>query len=192
MDEQNAISRVNQGDLSGLEELVLHYQASAVHAAYLILFDRESAEDVVQTAFIKVVERIHQFDSNRPFAPWFFRIVINDSIKVARRQKPLFSLDDPSDELTTHLTDWVKDKTPGPEKMYEQKEFREHILSAIHSLPVEYRSVFVMRYIQGFSEVDMSEKTHRPISTIKWWLREARKRMFHLINEFEERGTENE
>ena len=191
MDEQDAIHRLQQGDLSGLEELVTRYQTSAVHAAYLILFDRESAEDVVQAAFLKVAERFHQFDSDRPFAPWFFRIVINDSIKVAKRLKQNYSLDDPSDELTAQLTDWLKDKAPGPEIIYEQKEIREQVLSAIHNLPVEYRSVVVMRYLQGINEADMSVRMHRPISTIKYWLREARKRMFHLVNDFEERGSKN-
>ena len=62
MDEQIAISRIKQGDLSGLESLVKRYQVRAVHAAYLILYDRALADATAQTAFLKVVERIHQFD----------------------------------------------------------------------------------------------------------------------------------
>ena len=69
MDDQSAISRLKQGDLRGLETLVEHYQVRAVHAAYLILYDRSLAEDVVQASFVKVAERIHQFDAERPFAP---------------------------------------------------------------------------------------------------------------------------
>ncbi len=62
MDDQIAISRLKQGDLNGLETLVNRYQAQAVHAAYLILYDRALAEDVAQSAFVKIAERIHQFD----------------------------------------------------------------------------------------------------------------------------------
>jgi RNA polymerase sigma factor (sigma-70 family) len=80
MKDQIAISRLKQGDLNGLETLVSRYQARAVHAAYLIVHDRPLAEDVVQMAFVKVAERIHQFDEQRPFSPWFFRIVVNDAL----------------------------------------------------------------------------------------------------------------
>src|SRR5262245_22041506 len=94
MDDQIAVSRLKQGDLNGLEILVNRYQVQAVHAAYLVLYDRGLAEDIAQTAFVKAAERIHQFDEERPFAPWFFRIVVNDALKVAQKQKSIMSLDD--------------------------------------------------------------------------------------------------
>lgn len=84
MDDQTAITRIKQGDLNGLESLVERYQARAVHAAYLIVFDQALAEDIVQTAFVKVAERIHQFDETRPFEPWFYRIAVDDAIKAGR------------------------------------------------------------------------------------------------------------
>lgn len=62
MDDQTAISRLKQGDLTGLDILVNRYQVRAVHAAYLVVYDRALAEDGSQTAFLKAVERIHQFD----------------------------------------------------------------------------------------------------------------------------------
>ena len=86
MEDQIAISRLKQGDLNGLEILVNRYQVQAVHAAYLILYDRQLAEDIVQSTFIKVAQRIHQFDDQRPFAPWFFRIILNDARKLAEKQ----------------------------------------------------------------------------------------------------------
>ena len=93
MDDRIAISRIKQGDLNGLDILVNRHQVRAVHAAYLIVYDRVLAEDITQSAFVKIVERIHQFDEERPFAPWFFRIVLNDSIKAAKRRKQMVSLD---------------------------------------------------------------------------------------------------
>jgi len=69
MEDQIAISRIKQGDLSALEPLVKRYQVQAVHAAYALVYDRALAEDIAQAAFLKVVESIHQFDQERPFAP---------------------------------------------------------------------------------------------------------------------------
>jgi RNA polymerase sigma factor (sigma-70 family) len=63
----------------------------------------------------------------------------------------------------------------------EQKETRQIILKAIQSLPPGQRAVIVMRYFLDMSMLDMSVKTGRPLSTIKWWLRDARKRLRDLV-----------
>ena len=181
MEDQIAISRIIQGDLNGLETLVNRYQAQAVHAAYMIVYDQAAAEDVAQAAFVKVVERIHQFDEERPFAPWFFRIVVNDALKLAQKQKRNISLED-LDEPTAQLAEWLTDPGQLPEQLMEQKETRENILKAIQSLSPEQRAVVVMRYYLEMSEEDMSMKMDRPLSTIKWWLRDARKRLHDLMD----------
>lgn len=182
MDEQTAISRMKQGDLNGLELLVKRYQVRAVHAAYLILYDRSLAEDVAQTAFVKVAERIHQFDERRPFAPWFFRIVVNDALKAARRRKRSLSIDENLDDSALELAAWLKDPTPQPPQLVEAREQQHAILQAVRSLTPEQRAVVVMRYFLEMSEADMSAQLERPLSTIKWWLRDARKSLRKHLN----------
>lgn len=59
MDDQTAITCIKQGDWNGLESLLERYQARAVQAAYLIVFDHALAENIAQTAFIKAAERIN-------------------------------------------------------------------------------------------------------------------------------------
>ena len=183
MEDKSAISRLKQGELNGLEHLVRRYQAQAVHAAYLIVFDRSLAEDIVQTAFIKTAERIHQFDSERPFAPWFFRIVMNDALKLAEKQKRNISLERQLDEPTRQLAKWLTDPALQPEQIVVLKERRQSILEAIQSLPPGQRAAIVMRYFLEMSMKEMSAETGRPLSTIKWWLRDAHKRLRSLMKE---------
>ncbi|MBK9924181.1 MAG: RNA polymerase sigma factor [Anaerolineales bacterium] len=180
MEDQIAISLLKQGNLNGLEALVIRYQAKAVHAAYLITNERALAEDVVQTAFVKVAQRIHQFDEKREFHPWFFRIVVNDALKAVNKRQHSVSLEE-LDEPTERIAKWLTDPSPRPDQVLEQKELRENILNAIHSLSPDQRAVVVMRYYLNMSEADMSAKMDRPLSTIKWWLRDARKRLNELI-----------
>jgi len=184
MEDRIAISRLKQGDLSAVEPLVKRYQVQAVHAAYAILHYQALAEDVVQTAFVKVVQRIHQFDEERPFAPWFFRIVINDAVKVAKKKKQNISLDEQLDQPTAQLAKWLIDPEPKPEQLLEEKEVRQTILKAMQRLTPEQRAVIVMRYFLEMSEADMSEEMERPLSTVKWWLRDARKRLRSLIGSY--------
>ena len=182
MEDRIAISRLKRGDLSALETLIKRYQVQAVHAAYAIVYDRALAEEIAQNAFVKVVERVYQFDEARSFAPWFFRIVVNDAVKATRKQKTTVSLDEALDESTTQLAKWLIDQSVGPEIVLEQKETRQIILKAIQTLSPEQRAVVVMRYFLEMSEADMVTKMDRPLSTVKWWLREARNRLRSLIS----------
>ena len=177
MDDRIAISRLKQADFQALETLVHRYQAQAVQAAYLIVRDRALAEDIVQNAFVRVAERIHQFDEDRSFAPWFYRIVVNDAVKIAAKQKRTVSLDEQLDERVTQTAVWLRDPSLPPEQQIEQAELRTVILDAMQTLLPEQRAVIVMRYFLDMSEADMSARMDRPLSTIKWWLREARKRL---------------
>jgi RNA polymerase sigma-70 factor (ECF subfamily) len=182
MNDQIAVSRLKQGDLNGLEALVHRYQARAVHAAYTIVGERALAEEVVQAAFVKVAERIEQFDDGRPFAPWFFRIVVNDALKVAKKQARLVSLEEAAEPTVVRLANWLVDPGPQPHDVLEQKEARQLILEAIASLPPGQRAVIVMRYYLDLTMTDMSARTGRPLSTIKWWLRDARSRLRSLMD----------
>jgi RNA polymerase sigma-70 factor (ECF subfamily) len=183
MDDQTAITHLKQGDLDGLESLVEGYQARAVHAAYLICCDRALAEDVAQAAFVKAAERIQQFDETRPFAPWFFRIVVNDALKAAQRQMRILPLeDDPEDGAPALIARYLIAPEPLPDWQIEQDELRQNILAAVRSLPPEQRAVITMRYFLDLSEADMSARLDRPPSTIKWWLRAARKRLRSLLD----------
>jgi RNA polymerase sigma-70 factor (ECF subfamily) len=182
MKDQDAISRLKQGDLNGLGTLVRRYQAKAVQAAYAIVFDRALAEDVVQTAFVKVAERIEQFDNERPFAPWFLRIVMNDALKLATKQKRDLSLEEQLDQPTAQLAKWLADPGPQPDQVVEQKETRQIILKAIKSLPPGQRAAIVMRYYLDMSMLETSAETGRPLSTIKWWLRDGRRRLRGLMD----------
>ena len=181
MEDQIAISRLKQGDPGGLETLVRDYQVCAVYTAYMILFDRSLAEEIAQTAFVRVAEKIQYFDELRPFAPWFLRIVVNEALRVSRQQRLTVSLDENPDEASLTVARWLLDPQPHPEKLVELAETRQILLNALRCLTAEQRAVVVMRYYLEMSEADMSAKLERPISTIKWRLHTARERLKTLL-----------
>ncbi len=82
MDEKQAIQRLKNGDIGGLEFLVSRYQEKAVRMAYLITRDVGMAEDVVQDSFIQAYRSIDGFDWARSFEPWFLRSVANASVNM--------------------------------------------------------------------------------------------------------------
>lgn len=183
MDDQTAITRIKQGDWNGLESLVERYQARAVQAAYLVVFDQALAEDIVQTAFLKAAERINQYDETRAFGPWFYRIVVNDALKAARTQKHMVSVNyDEENGPATSILRSLATSEPLPELQIEQEELRQNILKAVRRLPPEQRAVITMHYFLNLSQADMSTRLNRPLTTIKWWLHDARKRLRSLLD----------
>jgi RNA polymerase sigma-70 factor (ECF subfamily) len=180
MNERQAIARLKQGDIEGLETLVCIYQEKAVRAAYLITQDLPLAEDIVQAAFLRAYERIEQFDTGRRFEPWFLRSVINDAIKAARRRQRYIPLDG-ADTQTT-LLDLLEDTAPGPLDQLVQTELKQAVREALRMLSPEQRAAVVMRYYLDMSEAEMVETANAPKGTIKWRLHAAREHLRRLLS----------
>lgn len=176
MDEKEAIARLRQGDLAGLEFLVRTYQVEAKRTAYLITGDAALAEDVVQSAFLRAFERIHQFDPERPFGPWFLRSVANAALRAASdraRQQPL----QPEDATESRLAS----PHPGPEQMIEQAETREAMQAALSRLSPKLRAAIVLRYYLGMTEAEAAEALDCAPGTIKSRLHAARRHLRRLV-----------
>ncbi len=184
LEEQQAISRLKQGDLGGMEILVERNQVRAVYTAYLIVRDLKLAEDIVQSAFLHAAQKIVQFDEHRSFEAWFLRIVINASIKEAKQQKRFLSLDGCQDEEVSPLMDWLCDPDQETDQIVETGETRQMVWKALAQLSAEQRAVIVMRHFLDMDEVEMTLKLNRPITTIRWWLRTARNQLRIILRPF--------
>lgn len=181
MEDQTAISLIKQGNLKGLEVLVTRYQQKAVHSAYIILQDRGLAEEVAQNAFVKAFEKMHQFKDGKPFQPWLVRIIIHDAIKMAQAQKRWVSLDATDDPEATALAQTMMDPQPLPEQQLELKQGCESVRKALQLLAPEQRAAVLMRYYLEMSESQIASELKRPISTVKWLLRAARRRISLIL-----------
>ena len=82
-DERGLVIRVQQGDREAFDELARRHARRAFAIAYRILRHTQDAEDLVQDAFIAALDGIGSFDPTRPFAPWFFKIVVNRALNAA-------------------------------------------------------------------------------------------------------------
>ena len=181
MDEGEAISRLKGGDINGLEPLVRKYQVQAVRTAYLITRDRSMAEDVVQTVFLRVFERIHQLDSRRPVGPWFLRSVVNESIKAVGRDRKSLSLDEGSPGEDVPLVDLLPDPGATLEELAEKAETRQTVWDALGRLTPGQRAAIVLRYYVGLKESEVAERLGRSVGAVKWRLHAAREHLRPLL-----------
>lgn len=184
MDEEEAILKLRNGDIQGLEVLVKKYQLKAIRAAYLVTHDRAMAEDIVQSAFIRSYESIDTFDSSRPFGPWFLRCVVNDAIKALNRQKRFLPLDDiekGNKNFSHNSSSFSGLDLPS---QIEMGETREVFWDALVKLPPRQRAAIVLRYYLGMSIRGIANELDTPEGTIKWRLYAGRDRLKVMLKTF--------
>ena len=180
MDEKQAIQRLKDGDIHGLEFLVARYQVRAVRTAYLITRDLGLAEDIVQDCFLQVFRAMRGFDAARPFEPWFLRSVVNASVKTMQRSARQVAVGDEADEsLFAELVARVE----SVEEQVESLEIQNQIWDAMQKLSPRQRAVIVQRYFLEMSETEMAAESGAANGTIKWLLNAARERLRYLLAE---------
>lgn len=177
-EEYEVVRRLKSGDIQALEKLVNSYQVEAKRVAYLIVRDRGIAEDIVQAAFVRAYERRGQIDASRSFRPWFLKIVSNDAIKTARRRsREITLIDNPDSGHQLNLNALLGNLYLTPEEQVEQADIRRAVWDAIGTLPVNERTVVVLRYYAGLKQREVSEQIGRPLGTVKRLLHFARARL---------------
>lgn len=173
MQEEEAVARLQRGDISGLEPLVRRYQEPALHAAVLVCRDAALAEDLVQAAFVRAYERIGQFDARRPFGPWFIRSVVNDALKAVTRQRQV-----PLDPA------WLETPAPvadSPEARLAAAETREAIWAVLDQLSPPQRAAIVLRYYADLNDAEIARMLDCPPGTVRRRLHNARRRLRQLL-----------
>jgi len=184
MEETEVIAQLKSGNIAALRPLVEMYQVQAVQVAALITQDRAMAEDIVQNAFLRSYERIEQFDSSRPFRPWFLRMVTNDALKMVTKQKKHVSFDAQEDGDYQRLAEYLDATIVTPEDIVQRNEVREAIREAFTKLSPQQRAAIVLRYYLGLSEQEMSIQMDCAPGTVKWHLNAARERLRSLLLPF--------
>ncbi len=182
MDEHQAIQRLKNGDIGGLEYLVARHQVKAVRTAYLITRDLGLAEDVVQDSFLQTFHSISGFDSTRLFEPWFMRSVVNASVKMMQRSAKQVEVGDEADES---LFAELAARVASVEEQVESIEIQDQIWDAMQKLSPRQRAVIVQRYFLEMSEKEMAEEAGSAVGTVKWMLNAARERLRGLIERSE-------
>jgi RNA polymerase sigma-70 factor, ECF subfamily len=179
MDELQAVLRIKNGDLSGLEFLISRYQNKAVRTAYLVTRDEPMAEDVVQDAFIRFYERVQQFDENRLFEPYFMVSVTHAALNMVLKEKRILPLKEDVDEADLEV---LMIRSLSVESEVEQTQLRNEMLVLLARLSPRQRAVVVQRYYLGMSEKEMSDASQSAPGTIKWMLNAARNRLRGLLD----------
>src|SRR6266478_8556984 len=185
-DELALVNAARAGDVTAFEELVRRYDRNVFRIAQHITQNREDAEDVVQDAFLKAYSNLNQFQGQSKFYTWLVRIAVNEALMKLRRRRPerMVSLDEEikteDDSVPREVADW----SPNPEQNYNQAELREILSRTIQGLPPGFRTVFILRDVEGLSTEETAEALELSIPAVKSRLLRARLQLRERLNRF--------
>lgn len=163
------------GDRGAFDELVALHERSVYSIALRVTGNREDALDAAQTAFLKAYDNLRRFDRSRRFFSWIYRIGLNEALNIVKRRKRFSPLEHD-----------VKEPHASPEERARGREAGRHLEEALAGLSPEYRTVVVLRHVQGLSYQEMSEVIGVPAKTVKSRLFTARR---ELRRELRSRGV---
>ncbi len=139
--------------------------------------DPELARDLAQETFWRVYNRLERFDTSRRFGPWLFRVAVNlglDWLRRSRTEPPApASIDRP------HGDGRLPFELPDPDPRI-QTELAQEVQYTLAQLPVSYRTVLVLRDLEGFSSSEVAAIVGRREATIRWRLSKARDKFREL------------
>lgn len=161
-DDEIAIEKCRNGEREAFRHLVERYQRQAISHATAILGSREDALDAAQEAFIDAFRALKQFDSSRPFYPWFYVLLRNRCFKLAARKRETESIDE------TVIV--APNSTAQSERILALE-------NALRSLDMEDREIVTLKYFDGLSYNELAERLQIPKGTVMSRLFHARKKL---------------
>ena len=185
-DELRLVQAAKKGDVGAFGELVKRYDRNVFRIALHITQNREDAEDVVQDAFLKAYENLEQFQGQSKFYTWLVRIAVNEALMKLRRRRPerMVSLDQEvqteEDSMPREVADW----SPNPEQLYNQAELRDILGKTIQGLPPGFRTVFVLRDVEGLSTEETAQALELSVPAVKSRLLRARLQLRERLNRY--------
>jgi RNA polymerase sigma-70 factor, ECF subfamily len=167
------VEHARHGDHQAFAVLVGRYERKLLRVLTRLVREPEQARDLAQETFWRVYARLDRFDTSRRFGPWLFRVGVNlglDWLRSSKNGQPLASSIDRTNgdgKSTLELSD------PDPRI---QAELAQEVQFVLASMPVSYRTILVLRDLEGFSSSEVAAIVGRREATVRWRLSKARER----------------
>ena len=187
--DEDLVLRVQQGDKSAFDLLVIKYQHKIIQLVNRYVKDPSEAQDVAQEAFIKAYRALGDFRGDSAFYTWLYRIAINTAknylVSRARRSSN-YQVDIDDAEALENAPQLQGMDTP--ERLLLNQEIIDTIKTAIEHLPEEMRTAIILREFEGMSYEEIAVAMDCPVGTVRSRLFRAREAIDIKLNPLLEHG----
>jgi len=169
LSDADVVRRVLAGETALFEIIMRRYNQRIYRAVRAIMRNEHEAEDVMQQAYVNAYAHLHQFAERSSFSTWLTRIAINEALARVR-PRPLRLADD----IDGTIMNEIESNTPNPEEQAVVSELKNAVEIEIESLPDNYRSVLMLREVEGLSTAETAESLGLNEDVVKQRLHRAR------------------
>jgi RNA polymerase sigma-70 factor (ECF subfamily) len=166
--DQALVERVQKGDKTAFDVLVLKYQNKIIQLVNRYVRDPDEAMDVAQEAFLKAYRAIDRFRGDSAFYTWIYRIAINTAKNhlVASSRRP------PGDDIDAQEAEQYEGAAglkeyDTPERLILKDEIQATIARAIDTLPDDLKTAITLRELEGMSYEEIAQTMECPIGTVR-------------------------
>jgi RNA polymerase sigma-70 factor (ECF subfamily) len=172
--DHELIRAAQRGDETGFEGLVSRHEERAMRVAWGLVANREDARDLAQEAFLRVFRNLDRFDFQHEFTTWLFRIVTNLAIDHLRKRRPQRSTVVAGEDGETEI-DLPDEESEQPYDAMSREETAARVRACIDRLAPHFRSVMVLRELEGLPCTEIAEIVGATHVTVRWRLHRGRK-----------------
>lgn len=168
--DEQLIGLCREGDERAWERFIRRHQDRILNLAYQFTGNREEARDLAQEIFVRLYEKMDQYQSDRPFLTWFNSLARNlciDRYRSRRRDRVL--VDTPVEEYTA-----IESAEEPTDRRILRRERHEFLMNAMEGLGEISREAIVLKDLQGHSLEEIATMLGVPIGTVKSRVHRAR------------------
>ena len=173
MSDEEVVARVLAGETAMFEIIMRRHNQRLYRVARAILRNDAEAEDVMQDAYVRAYEHLHQFAGRAKFSTWLTRIAVHEALARQHRSNRYQELQ-PMSELEGDPMDRFASLALDPEQQTSNSEIRRLLEEAVEKLPDAYRTIFMLRDVEEMSTSDTAEVLEITEDNVKVRLHRAR------------------
>jgi RNA polymerase sigma-70 factor (ECF subfamily) len=167
MNDAELIKQILNGNMNAFTFLVNRYQKLVVHITGRLIQRQDELEDVCQEVFLKVYQNLGKYRNECKLSTWIATIAYNTSINYLRKFKK--GIEENTDDEAA-LRNWSEHEIND----FEKTDLHRYLRDQIELLPVHYRTVLTLYYLEEFSYPEIVQITGMPEGTIKSYLFRAK------------------
>lgn len=183
--ENILIKRCQDGDIDAFEELITVHKQKVYNIAFKMLNNEEDAMDVSQETLIKVYKSIKNFNQRSSFSTWIYKVCVNTCLDFLRKNKKsdkVYYIEEFKDKNESNVNNQIMSSNyDTPEEALDKKIKIQVINDAINKLTPDFKTMIILRDVQGFSYDEISNITNTSLGTVKSRIKRARDNLKKLI-----------
>ena len=172
MTDEEVVGRVKAGETALFEVIMRRYNQRLFRVARSILGNDGEAEDVTQDAYVRSYMHLDQFEGRAKFSTWLTKIAVHEALARARARRKLVEIDAISGAGEQGMN--LESNSPSPDQEVMTHTIKIVLEAAVERLPDTYRSVFMMRDVEGMSTSETAECLDLTEEAVKVRLHRAR------------------